>query len=275
MLQALAARQEAVADPSGWKKQAELTAPLLTGTGNPHPIENGFAFLLPYGIPYLAASGFKGVMRKAAEELAISGGSSPWTLFLVWVMFGFDETCPLLQPKDRVKGSMWEGVFERLIETIKNASDLILADWLKALDLDPPPVSQKAWIRSLRPQNADDRRPNIHWQGLLEFEDAFPDAQAQLDVDILNPHHSNYYQRGETPHDAEQPKPVFFLVLREGATFVFRIRRRHTNHALWRWIPDWNSLLDEAFNYACDWLGFGAKTATGYGAMKVTTPCNQ
>jgi CRISPR-associated protein Cmr6 len=45
-------------------------APFTTGLGNEHPLENGFAFLNPYGLPYLAGSGVKGVLRQAARELA-------------------------------------------------------------------------------------------------------------------------------------------------------------------------------------------------------------
>lgn len=48
---------------------AVATAPFATGLGNEHPIENGFAFLTPYGLPYLAGSGFKGVLRRAAQML--------------------------------------------------------------------------------------------------------------------------------------------------------------------------------------------------------------
>jgi hypothetical protein len=49
--------------------EALSTAPFATGLGNEHPIENGFAFLTPYGLPYLAGSGLKGVLRRAAQEL--------------------------------------------------------------------------------------------------------------------------------------------------------------------------------------------------------------
>ncbi|HUM09057.1 MAG TPA: RAMP superfamily CRISPR-associated protein, partial [Acidocella sp.] len=45
-------------------------APFTTGLGNEHPLENGFAFLNPYGLPYLPGSGVKGVLRQAARELA-------------------------------------------------------------------------------------------------------------------------------------------------------------------------------------------------------------
>ena len=50
--------------------QATAVAPFTTGLGNEHPLENGFAFLNPYGLPYLAGSGVKGVLRTAAKELA-------------------------------------------------------------------------------------------------------------------------------------------------------------------------------------------------------------
>ena len=46
------------------------TASFTTGLGNEHPLENGFVFLNPYGLPYLPGSGVKGVLRQAARELA-------------------------------------------------------------------------------------------------------------------------------------------------------------------------------------------------------------
>jgi hypothetical protein len=61
--------------------EAVAVAPFTTGLGNEHPLENGFAFLSPYGLPYLPGSGVKGVVRQAARELA-SGewGQKPgWT----------------------------------------------------------------------------------------------------------------------------------------------------------------------------------------------------
>ncbi len=48
---------------------AKAIAPFCTGLGNEHPIENGFAFLHPYGLPYLSGSGVKGIIRRAAQEL--------------------------------------------------------------------------------------------------------------------------------------------------------------------------------------------------------------
>ena len=58
---------------SGCRISATSTAPFATGLGNEHPIENGFAFLTPYGLPYLAGSGVKGILRRAMQELCADG----------------------------------------------------------------------------------------------------------------------------------------------------------------------------------------------------------
>jgi CRISPR type III-B/RAMP module RAMP protein Cmr6 len=43
-------------------------SPFVTGIGQPHPLENGFAFLRPYGVPYLSGSGVKGAVRAACNQ---------------------------------------------------------------------------------------------------------------------------------------------------------------------------------------------------------------
>lgn len=54
---------------TGYRISTTSTAPFATGLGNEHPIENGFAFLTPYGLPYLAGSGVKGILRRSMQEL--------------------------------------------------------------------------------------------------------------------------------------------------------------------------------------------------------------
>jgi CRISPR-associated protein Cmr6 len=112
-------------------------------------------------------------------------------------------------------------------------------------------------------------RRAIHWQGLFAVRDAFPDARATMAVDILNPHHKDYYEGKGTPHDAENPVPVFFLTVAPGSRFIFSVEALPGRERLFRRIGDWKSLLDAAFDHACGWLGFGAKTAVGYGAMQL------
>ena len=54
---------------------ARAIAPFTTGLGTPIPLKNGFAFLNPYGLPYLPGSGVKGVLRQVwhANWRAASG----------------------------------------------------------------------------------------------------------------------------------------------------------------------------------------------------------
>ena len=63
-LKSIQVRQQALLKhygPDGFRISTTSTAPFATGLGNEHPIENGFAFLTPYGLPYLAGSGVKGI----------------------------------------------------------------------------------------------------------------------------------------------------------------------------------------------------------------------
>ncbi|MFU8838015.1 MAG: type III-B CRISPR module RAMP protein Cmr6 [Thiohalomonadaceae bacterium] len=69
---------------------ATAIAPFTTGLGNEHPLENGFAFLNPYGLPYLPGSGVKGVLRQAARELASGEWGEPqgWDEQTITALFG-------------------------------------------------------------------------------------------------------------------------------------------------------------------------------------------
>lgn len=98
-LKALCQRQSTLASNLGvavFTHPARLTAPLATGLGNEHPLENGFAFLNPHGLPYLAGSGVKGVIRRAAEELASGewGETAGWSEDTIRILFGPCEEDP-------------------------------------------------------------------------------------------------------------------------------------------------------------------------------------
>ena len=96
--------------------------------------------------------------------------------------------------------------------------------------------------------------------GSIVFHDAWPVQWPRLIVDILNSHHSQYYQ-GHTPPVEWEEKliPVYFLAIGPGNEFEFALSPRRTGCA-------------EDVAVASDWLkdalvhlGAGAKTAAGYG----------
>ncbi len=214
LLTAFCARQNTAAEMLGDQVlvlPCVSTAPFATGLGNEHPLENGFAFLTPYGLPYLAGSGIKGVIRTAAEELA--GG-----------------------------------------------------DWGEA----------KGWdedvIRSLFGPGEEDHTRDAHpQQGALRFWDTLPILHKnEMSVEIMTPHHGEYYQQGKHgPHNSENPNPISFLAVPAKSEFTFYVE---CNAAL---LHDdtlrltWRGLIETAFDHAGKWLGFGAKTAVGYGRMRL------
>lgn len=218
LLTALAERQTAAAESlSGqiFTYPAIASAPFATGLGNEHPLENGFAFLSPYGLPYLPGSGVKGVIRKAAEELMSGewGDHQSWNEEIIRALFGPGEEDP---------------------------------------------------SRDSNPQ-----------QGALCFWDVLPtppasikNDKALLTVEIMTPHHSGYYQDGTTPNTSESPTPISFLAVAAAAGFTFHVQ---CNSA--RLSPEqqssWQALIEAAFTHAGKWLGFGAKTAVGYGRMNL------
>jgi len=269
--QALRGRQQSLAKSQGaLTLMAKSTAPFATGLGNEHPIENGFAFLTPYGLPYLAGSGVKGVLRRAAEALVVETPESGWTWLDVWRMFGFEGAA----------GSVWDdgSEFNRAIKHDLTAlacrSDLL--DFIarvtdtseRARYLDPKQDGCNDFLRRLVIDKT--WRESLHMRGALEFWDCLPDGV--LEVDIMTPHQTQYYEGKQTPHDAGQPVPVPFLTVAPGAALDFHVVCREAR------LPEslrgepWRALLTKAFAHAFDWLGFGAKTAIGYGAMAPDEP---
>src|SRR5690606_38300654 len=101
-----------------------------------------------------------------------------------------------------------------------------------------------------------------------------------LAVDIMTPHQSHYYQQrldrksgdSTSPHESGQPNPISFLTLPPLTRFAFHVQCDVAH--MERLAPDlahdnrWQQLLAAAFEHAFEWLGFGAKTRVGSGAMQ-------
>jgi CRISPR-associated protein Cmr6 len=260
-------------------------SPFATGLGNEHPVENGFAFLSPYGLPYLAGSGVKGVLRRAAEEMALypedyrtEDGDYPahFTMLDVWWLFGFEGAAgawwPLsrkeerdLSPSQKEGRARWEGLFKHHIQGLADHPDL--SDFIKRALVNHKDMARYLDDPAKFLSNLDSLRSSIHTRGALDIWDVFPAPKGgQLAVEIMTPHYADYYQDKSTPHDAGQPTPIPFLVVPAGSEFEFHVicqLDRLPNRLQSRWQP----MVGAIFRHAFDWLGFGAKTAVGYGQM--------
>lgn len=176
----------------------------VTGLGEAHPIETGFAWHPSLGVPYLPGSGVKGVLKtwlKTAGpelvELAAELGNA-----------GAVATRADLPSKDEV---------ERLF-----GGDGV---------------------------------------GAIDFLPLLPVAPVQLRADLVNPHHAPY-QRGKEdwPADWQNPVPSFFLAVAPSALWQLGIVPRQG----FAEAGDIDRVVAWLIQ-AADWLGFGAKTAVGYG----------
>ena len=203
------------------------TSPFTTGLGNEHPSENGFAFLNPFGLPYLPGSSVKGVLRQAARDLATGEWGDN---------FGRDS-----------------GQNSASFEGSDNPESII----------------------NLLFGNEDSNNAS---RGALIFWDVIPQIRGSaLSIEIMTPHYRDYFQAkngngSDSPHECGQPNPISFLSIPAGSGFTFLIQ---CNLNLLRCrLPDlvageeWKYLLKHAFEHAFAWLGFGAKSALGYGAMQ-------
>lgn len=111
--------------------------------------------------------------------------------------------------------------------------------------------------------------------GELVFFDLLPVAPLSLGCEVMTPHMGDWYEQGasiesaadyaaKAPADWHSPVPVPFLVVQPGARFATLIGARTTAAR-----PEVGRALN-ALAEALEWLGAGAKTATGYGRMQET-----
>ncbi len=113
-------------------------------------------------------------------------------------------------------------------------------------------------------ESKDERQAKEHQQGDVIFLDAYAITPPRLEVDILNPHFPEYYRdpKNNLPTEWQSPNPVNFLTIGVG--------NREEDKPIFQFALAARS--DEALQLAQEWLergleqlGFGGKTASGYG----------
>lgn len=105
----------------------------------------------------------------------------------------------------------------------------------------------------------DEKRPTADYHGGgVVFLDALPCAPPKLEIDVMTPHHTEYYENKPEYKDApdvENPVPVFFMATPKDTMFLFAFVAKN---------PDLLELVEEDWRNACE-EGFGAKVSSGYG----------
>jgi CRISPR-associated protein Cmr6 len=130
------------------------------------------------------------------------------------------------------------------------------------------------WFGS--PPECEGKRLPKECQGALIFMDAFPYTIPKLELDIMNPHFGDWYEKGHPPADYMTPVPVTFLAVAADVKFCFRIGKTKSSHAGVKFREKTeikfnnnsvSSLADitELLKKMLIEYGIGAKTAVGYG----------
>jgi len=130
--------------------------------------------------------------------------------------------------------------------------------------------------------NKDQKTATGEHQGSVIFFDSFPIEKPTIEVDIMNPHYGDYYQKKTWPVDSLNPNPIPFLTVGHETKFKFYVGiKDKDNKKLSEFgnqefikqqgLREDSTLLDVAFLWLKKALtehGLGAKTAAGYGYFK-------
>ncbi len=104
-------------------------------------------------------------------------------------------------------------------------------------------------------------------EGKVLFFDAYPDMWPTLQLDVMSPHYSPYYQDSTSkrfPVDYYNPIPVFFLTVKEGKfKFIFGSEKGDLS-TLYIRKDNFKKIIEDTLKKN----GIGAKTSVGYGYMK-------
>ncbi len=158
-------------------------------------------------------------------------------------------------------GSSFKGALLSYLEFINGKA---VQDWdeNEEVNLENETVFTKEQVLAIfGPQGKNIRKPNT---GGVVFFDVYPVDGVSFEVDVITPHHKNYYSDASNsipPADTENPTPIPFLTIKSGTSFLFAFRVRDREAV--------NDTLKEKLKglilEAGEIFGFGAKTASGYG----------
>ena len=128
------------------------------------------------------------------------------------------------------------------------------------------------------------------FKGFLIFLDAYPEIQNNQDIfelDVMTPHYSGYYTKGQAPGDWENPNPIVFLTVKRGIDFCFNVlfdkfraeeilKDKDFPMKVKNIIEEWlaynssnlSGLVKNWIEAALKYYGVGAKTRLGYGIFE-------
>jgi CRISPR-associated protein Cmr6 len=225
-------------------------------------MENAGINLDRYGLPYIPGSAVKGCARRAALAAL-----SEWC--------GTDAKP---EGDDNLFAKLCAGfsTSAELLSTIARTFGWVETDWSEDKNKNGTWQSDFAWAcaPTMDAFNAAASQLGTQKQfaGIIAFLDARPNSDPGLVLDVLTPHHKDYYEgKLKTATDTEEPVPVFFPAVKEQGeydhfTFPLVPLRRADESLL--------TFVQEALRAGLEVFGIGAKTNAGYGWFDASLDLN-
>jgi CRISPR-associated protein Cmr6 len=254
-----------------WGGTATTLDRLAIGLGNPHPHEANITLSWLYGFPEIPSSSLRGVVRHhALAEIAQSLGIERLS-YDEWRSRKLDDDenareKPVPTPLERLDSVLDRWPTSDRFEDAARDPIAELRD--PAVAADAPLVADSFSLEDLKRITAPYRAVfgNQHRRGRGIFFNAIV-AEYELELDIVNPHHTPYYEGRENapPADWYAPKPHTFLVIKPGAVMkvAFAVRPARVGDDLGA--DDLRGLIARWATEVFRSRGVGAKTTLGYG----------
>jgi CRISPR type III-B/RAMP module RAMP protein Cmr6 len=237
---------------------AQLKARLMVNMAG-GVMENAGLSLDRYGLPLIPGSAVKGCARRAA-------------------LAALREWC-----ETGAKPEGDDNLFSKVCDAFKTPAEMLSVaartfGWVE-LDWSNPKsnLSDFHWACNGAAETLQSAltllHPSKEFAGSIAFLDARPNRDPGLILDVVTPHHKDYYDgKLKTATETEDPVPVFFPAVKEQAendhfTFLL-IQLRRTDETLL-------TFAQESLRTGLEVFGIGAKTNTGYGWFDASAEFNQ
>ena len=230
---------------------------MIIGLGNESVYETSMTLHHIYGIPYIPGSAIKGVIGH------------------YFIQNEFEETeCEWKQIN----------VFENVLENfdVKKDEELDFEDFKRKFSTKDRKASENLYNYFCESSNIKNESKILielyqtlfgsqKKKGSIIFFDAFPIKPPNIEPDVINVHYPDYYGESKPPADYQNPKPIFFLTVKETPfQFIIGIKSRDNTTINGGKFKGQNimKVAEKYLKGALSEHGIGAKTAVGYGYMK-------
>ncbi len=234
---------------------------LAIGIGYPSLVENGLLFHHTYGIPYIPGETLKGLARGV------------FLLSVYEVIKEKEEFKEKLSEEEKKEEKKRKGPMSLIESAFLSEEDKKKKDKFKDFieSLENLPVLFEEDIKIEKPCEFYKKVFGTQEKrGEVIFFDAFPvdfDPEKLFEIDIMNPHYSEYYgEKGKKPPaDWYSPVPIHFLTVSEGVKFKVCLAYAPLSE-------EDESLLEKVkvlLKVGLENFGVGGKKRKGYGWFKV------